>query len=65
MSNVNWERLWRSSGINFVVFFIIAYVIYGDQPKIGASAEKLVSFYDGDRTRMIASVIVRDAGRGA
>jgi hypothetical protein len=24
-----WERLWRLSGVNFVVFFIIAYVIYG------------------------------------
>jgi hypothetical protein len=56
--NVNWERLWRSSGINFVVFFIIAYVIYGDQPKVGASAEKLVSFYDGDRTRILIATVI-------
>jgi hypothetical protein len=54
----NWERLWRSAGIQFVVFFIIAFIIYGDQPKVGASQAKLVSFYDGDRTRiLIASVI--------
>jgi hypothetical protein len=33
-----WERLWRSSGIIFVVFFVIAYVMYGLQPKVGASA---------------------------
>ena len=33
-----WERLWRLSGINFIVFLIIAYVIYGDQPQVGASA---------------------------
>jgi len=26
---VFWERLWRKSGINFVAFVIIAYVIYG------------------------------------
>ena len=26
-----WERLWRMSGINFVVFAIIAAVMYGDQ----------------------------------
>jgi hypothetical protein len=58
MSNVNWERLWRSSGINFVVFFIIAYVIYGDQPKVGASAVKLVSFYDGDRTRILIATVI-------
>ena len=33
-----WERLWRMSGINFVIFFIIAYLIYGYQPRVGASA---------------------------
>ena len=58
MSNVNWERLWRGSGLAFVVMFIIAYVIYGDQPNAGASADELVSFYEGDRTRiLIASVL--------
>jgi hypothetical protein len=56
--NVNWERLWRVSGINFVLFFIIAYVIYGDQPKVGASADKLVSFYDGDRTRILIATVI-------
>jgi hypothetical protein len=50
-------------GINFVVFFIIAYVIYGNQPKVGASADTHVSFYDGDRTRiLIATVIFGLAG---
>jgi hypothetical protein len=58
MTNLFWERLWRSSGINFVVFFIIAYIIYGDQPKVGASAEKLVSFYDGDRTRILIATVI-------
>ena len=33
-----WERLWRMSGINFVAFVIIAYVIYGYQPQVGAPA---------------------------
>ena len=56
--NVNWERLWRMSGINFVVFFIIAYIIYGDQPKVGASADKLISFYDGDRTRILIATVI-------
>jgi uncharacterized membrane protein YhaH (DUF805 family) len=49
----SWERLWRSSGIVFVVFFVIAYVIYGVQPKVGASADSLASFYDGDRKRIL------------
>lgn len=58
MSDVNWERLWRMNGINFVLFFVIAYVIYGSQPKVGASADKLVSFYDGDRTRILIATVI-------
>ena len=50
---VDWERNWRSSGIFFVVLFVIGWVIYGGQPKVGASAVELVSFYDGDRTRVL------------
>src|SRR5258706_2254238 len=52
-----WERLWRISGINFVVFFIIAYVILGHQPRVGASAGALVAFYDGDRTRILIAAV--------
>jgi hypothetical protein len=48
-----WERLWRQSGINFVVFFIITYVIYGSQPHVGAPADALVAFYNGNRTRIL------------
>ncbi len=58
MTGVNWERNWRGSGIFFVVLFIIAYVIYGSQPKVGASADKLVSFYDGDRTRILIAAVI-------
>jgi hypothetical protein len=56
-TRVFWERLWRMSGINFVVFFIIAYVIYGYQPQVGASADALVAFYDGDRTRILIAAV--------
>jgi hypothetical protein len=50
---VFWERLWRTSGIQFVVIFIIAYVIYGYQPQVRASADALVAFYNDDRTRIL------------
>jgi hypothetical protein len=53
-----WERLWRQSGINFVVFFILAYVIYGSQPSVGASADALTAFYSGDRTRILIAAVV-------
>jgi len=55
---VFWEGLWRKSGINFVVFFIIAYVIYGSQPHIGASAHALTSFYGGERTRILIAAVL-------
>src|SRR5438132_1901725 len=48
-----WEGLWRKSGINFVAFAIIAYVIYGYQPQVGAPADALVAFYGGHRTRIL------------
>ena len=48
-----WERLWRMSGINFVVFFVITCFIYGQLPGVRASASALVGFYDGDRTRIL------------
>jgi hypothetical protein len=41
------------SGINFVVFFIIAYIIYPTQPQVGAPADALVAFYSGERTRIL------------
>jgi len=48
-----WERLWRTSGIQFVVFFIITAVIYGHQPAVGAPADALAAFYGGDRMRIL------------
>jgi hypothetical protein len=52
-----WARIWRSAGIQSIAFFVVGYIIFGDQPGVGASPEKLASFYSGDRTRiLIASV---------
>ncbi len=48
-----WERLWRTGGIQFVVFFIITSLIYGYQPGVGASTDALVAFYGGNRTRIL------------
>jgi len=50
--------LWRSAGIQFVVFLIIAYFIYGDQPKVGSSRDMLVAFYDGSRTKILIATFI-------
>ena len=53
-----WERLWRMSGINSAVFFIIAYAFYGYQPRVGAPADAIAAFYQGDRTRILIAVVL-------
>ena len=50
-----WEYLWRTSGLQFVGFFIITSVIYGYQPQVGASPDALVAFYNGERTRILVA----------
>jgi hypothetical protein len=52
-----WERLWRTAGLQFVVFFIITYAIYGNQPQVGASADSLVAFYHTDRMRILIAAV--------
>ena len=51
-----WERLWRTSGIQFVGLFVVASVIYGTQPPVGAPADALAAFYHGERTRILIAV---------
>lgn len=50
---VFWDHLWRTSGLQFVAFFIVTSAIYGSQPQVGASPDALVAFYNGDRMRIL------------
>jgi hypothetical protein len=54
----DWDRIWRGSGIGAVLFLVVAGVLYGTSPKVGASADQLVSFYDGDRTRILIATVI-------
>ena len=53
-----WERFWRTSGIQFVGLFVVAAFIYGSPPQVGAPADQLVPFYDGQRTRVLIATVV-------
>lgn len=53
-----WERLWRTAGVQSVGLFVVAYLLYGNQPHIGASAEALVVFYQGNRMRILIATIL-------
>jgi hypothetical protein len=52
-----WERLWRTAGIQSVLCFIVAYIVYGHQPQVSASADALAAFYDGDRMRILIAAV--------
>jgi hypothetical protein len=53
-----WERLWRSAGVQSAGLFVIAYLIYGVQPGLGASADTLIAFYQGERLRLMIAAIL-------
>ena len=52
-----WERLWRTAGIQSLLCFIVAYVVYDYQPQVGASTEVLAAFYDGERMRILIAAV--------
>jgi hypothetical protein len=52
-----WERLWRTGGIQSILCFIVAYLVYGHQPQVGASPDALIAFYDGERTRILIAAV--------
>ena len=52
-----WERLWRTAGIQSIFCFIVAYIVYGHQPPVGASADVLAAFYDGNRMRILIAAV--------
>jgi len=53
-----WDRLWRSAGIQFVALLVVGYFVYGDQPGVSASPDALVSFYDGNRMRILIATFI-------
>ena len=52
-----WERLWRTAGIQSVLCLIVAYIVYGHQAQVGASADALAAFYEGDRMRILIATV--------
>ena len=52
-----WERLWRTAGIQSALCFIVGYIAYGTQPQVGASADIMAAFYDGNHMRILIAAI--------
>ena len=58
MQALDWEKPWRAAGIASFVLVVVASIVYGGQPKLGASADELVSFFQGDRTRILIATVI-------
>ena len=57
-TNRFWERLWRTSGAHAVLFLLIAYVIYGFQPQLGAPRDTLLVFYGTHHVRILTAAVI-------
>ncbi len=62
MTDVNWERYARATGAVFVVCFVVGLIIAGMAPSLGDSTDKLVSYYDGDRGRILTAAFIIGIG---
>ena len=58
MANVNWERLARATGIVFVVLALSAFLVIGNQPKVGDSSTDIASFYTDHRSRVLTGIVL-------
>jgi hypothetical protein len=59
---MNWERLWHSSGIGFVLFLIVAVLMKGRLPSMDASPEAVASFYEAHRARILLAAVISGLG---
>ena len=59
---VTFERAWRTGGIASVACFIIAYVLVGNPPQVGAPPDVLAAFYTGERTRILIAAFIAGFG---
>jgi hypothetical protein len=61
---INWEGWARGAGIGFVLFVVLAFVVGGDTPTVGDPVEDVVSYYDGDRGKVLVSSALFAIGLG-
>jgi hypothetical protein len=54
----DWERIWRGNGIQYAVLAVVGFALYGRPPKVGASPQNVVAYYDGHRTRILIATVI-------
>ena len=58
MGAMNWERWARAAGAGFVVLAVAAFIVGGEAPTVGDSTDDLISYYDGDRGKVLVSSLL-------
>jgi hypothetical protein len=62
VTDMNWERWARGSGIGFVVFLIVGFMLFGDAPKVDASGSDVATFYSDHSGRILTAVPIIGIG---
>ncbi len=53
------EHVVSRAGIQSVLCFTVAFIVYDHQPQVSASADALADFYEGDRMRILIMAVLR------
>jgi len=55
MSDMQWDRWARGSGIPFAVLLIVGFTLFGDGPKVDASGSEVPAFYSDNGGRVLTA----------
>jgi hypothetical protein len=58
MERLNWDRIAAAMGLVFVALFVAAFIIFGEAPKLGDSAEEVAAYFVDDRSRIVTGAII-------
>ena len=53
MTEMQWERWARASGIGFAVLLVVGFLLFGDAPKVDASGSEVATFYSDHGGRIL------------
>jgi hypothetical protein len=56
MSDTQWDRWARLSGIPFAVLVVVGFMLFGDAPKVDASGSEVAAFYTDHSGRILTGV---------
>jgi hypothetical protein len=58
MTDANWERWARGMGVVFAVLALVAFLVFGEAPKLQDSADDVASFYRNNGGRVLTGLTI-------